>query len=275
MPISLKVKKLLKGIFSESQLDVLRRIVYFPKRSMHRVVRALPIGLYSSIHRKNLSKLAVAFGTDKEGGHHYAKHYQHHFTKLRRYRLNLLEIGIGGYDDPRLGGNSLRMWKAYFRKGNIFGLDIYDKASHDERRIKTFVGSQADEESLRIIAAEIGAIDIVIDDGSHINSHVTTAFKVLFPLLSPNGIYVIEDLQTSYWDDDNWDGSSDLAAAHTSMNFLKSLVDGLNYEEYMRDEYTPTYFDKNIISIHFYHNMAVLYKGANIEGSNTIESRFA
>lgn len=84
---------------------------------------------------------------------------------------------------------------------------------------------------MRSVAKQIGGIDIIIDDGSHINEHVIKSFSILFPLLNMGGIYAIEDLQTSYWDESfgHWGGSQDLSAAHTSMNFLKSLTNGLNY----------------------------------------------
>jgi hypothetical protein len=221
--------------------------------------------------KADLSKLAIRFMTDKEGDHHYTKHYEHHFQSLRNKRLNILEIGIGGYDNPREGGASLRMWKEYFPNASIFGIDIYDKSPHNEPRIKTFKGSQTDEVFLRKVAEQIGRIDIVIDDGSHINNHVITAFNVLFPLMSPDGIYVVEDLQTSYWEHvvgQDWGGSKSLTASHTSMNFFKSLSDGLNYEEFTLDDYVPSYFDKHIISMHFYHNLVFVYKGLNNEGSN-------
>lgn len=222
------------------------------------LIRAIQHITYSLLYRNNLRKLALAFKTDKEGSHFYTRQYQYHFHPLRRKKLNLLEIGIGGYEDPKEGGSSLRMWKAYFSKGSIFGIDIYDKSYHDQKRIKTLKGSQIDQEFLKSVVAEIGGIDIVIDDGSHINDHVIKTFKILFPLLNSRGIYVIEDLQTSYWND--YGGSNDLKAAQTSMNFLKALTDGLNYSEFRDDEYVPTYFDKNIISIHFYHNLAFIYK---------------
>lgn len=234
-------------------------------------------GLRRFFYRSNLSRLARDFGSDKEGAHFYAQHYQQHFQSRRRNRINLLEIGIGGYENPRDGGHSLRMWKAYFPRGNIFGIDIHDKKCIDEKRIKTFRGSQSDGDFLRKVAAEIGTIDIVVDDGSHYNDDVISTFKTLFPLLSPNGIYVIEDLQTSYWNEfigQQWGGSSDLKAPHTSMNFLKGLADGLNYEEFLTPTYTPSYFDRNITSVHFYHNLAFIYKGSNNEGSNMLGKRF-
>ena len=234
--------------------------------------------LYSLLYKKNLAKLAVAFGTDKEGRHHYAKHYQRHFGPLQHEKLNVLEIGIGETDNPKGGGASLRMWKAYFPNSRIFGIDIYDKSYHDDHRIKTFRGSQEDERFLRKVVDEIGAIDIVIDDGSHLNNHVITTFKILFPLLSSNGIYAVEDLHTSYCDvfaGQSWDGSRDLSAPHTSMNFLKGLIDGLNHEEFMADEFTPGYFEKYIVAMHFYHNLAFIYKGLNNEGGNNLGRRFS
>lgn len=221
----------------------------------------------------DLSKLAIRFMTDKEGDHHYTKHYHHHFQSLRHRRLNILEVGIGGYENPADGGASLRMWKEYFPNSRIFGIDIYDKSQHDQDRIKTFKGSQVDEEFLTRVAREIGTIDIIVDDGSHIIEHVITTFKILFPLMSPDGIYVVEDLQTSYWEHvvgQNWGGSKSLIASHTSMNFFKSLSDGLNYEEFTLDEYVPSYFDKHIISMHFYHNLVFIYKGQNNEESNVL-----
>ena len=78
----------------------------------------------------------------------------------------------------------MRMWKSYFKKSNIFGIDIFDKKAHEENRIKTFKGSQTDEKFLKDIVSKIGKIDIVIDDGSHINEHVIQTFKILFPYCS-------------------------------------------------------------------------------------------
>ena len=210
----------------------------------------------------NLPALATYYGTDKWGSHSYAEFYERHFRPLRRKKINLLEIGIGGYREPELGGASLRTWRTYFARGNIFGIDIYDKHPHDEHRIKTFKGSQTDNEFLDHVINEIGRIDIVIDDGSHVNEHVLSTFKYLFPRISQNGIYVIEDLGTSYWH--KYGGSSvDLQRPDTTMGFLKQLVDGLNYTEYEIDNYEPTYFDRHIVAMHFYHNMVFIRKGLN------------
>lgn len=219
--------------------------------------------------RDNLVELGKLFGTDKWGAHWYLQHYQTHFQPLRSQQLNLLEIGVGGYDIPDLGGESLRTWKAYFPNANIYGIDIYDKAALDEKRIKTFRGSQADEAFLRAVMSEIGQVDIIIDDGSHINLHAIRTFETLFPLLKDGGIYVIEDVQTSYWP--GFGGtSSDVNHADTIGGYFTRLVHSLNYEEILRPGYSPTYFDQHIVAMHFYHNLIFIYKGRNAEGSNVL-----
>jgi hypothetical protein len=238
-----------------------------------RQYQALRYKVLGKIHTNNLDKLAQLFATDKFGYHFYTQHYQRHFERLKRKPINLLEIGIGGWNNPQAGGNSLRMWKAYFPKADIYGIDIQDKSYHNEKRIKTFKGSQENEEFLKSVIDEIGQPDIIIDDGSHYTHHVIKTFKILFPSLKQNGIYVVEDLQTSYWhstEDEDWSGSEDVNAPHTSMNFFKSLVDGLNFEEY-RHIYEPTYFDRQIIGMHFYHNLLFIEKGLNNEGSNMVK----
>ncbi|MDR0687006.1 MAG: class I SAM-dependent methyltransferase [Dysgonamonadaceae bacterium] len=214
----------------------------------------------------NLDVLAQVFDTDKNFGHRYTRHYKHHFRKFRFRRAKVFEIGVGGFDDPVSGGASLRMWKKYFPFGRIVSLDIIDKRGLSESRIRIYHGSQTDPEILSRIADENGEFDLIIDDGSHVSAHVITTFGLLFPRLKDGGIYVIEDLQTSYWE--LFGGNRDLGAVGTSVNFLKGLVDGLNHAEFDIDGYEPSYFDLNITEIHFYHNMVFIYKGKNTERSN-------
>ncbi|MFJ8079148.1 hypothetical protein ACIQ6Y_00775 [Streptomyces sp. NPDC096205] len=214
----------------------------------------------------DLCKLATHFKTDKWGGHKYAQHYQRYLQHLKNAEFNLLEIGIGGYNRPGEGGASLRMWKHFFPNAQIHGMDIQDKSFVDEDRITTYIGDQSDPDSLLSIAEKIGKIDVIIDDGSHRSPHVITTFRTLFPLLSDGGIYAVEDTQSSYWPE--WMGSEDLDAKDTSMGVLKQLVDGLNYEEFVDEDYEPSYFDRNIRAVHFFHNLVIIEKGVNAEGTN-------
>ena len=237
-----------------------------PARNRVRVIRDR---LVTAWHRADLIRLGEVFQTDKWGSHWYLQHYQAHFRALRLKRVNVLEIGVGGYSDPGSGGSSLRMWKAYFRNGNIYGLDMHDKRSLQEDRIKIFQGDQSDERFLRGMVEQIGSVDIVIDDGSHINAHVIKTFEILFPLLKNNGIYAIEDTQTSYWP--SYGGTSgDIGDPSTMMGYFTRLVHSLNYEEILREDYSPSVFDQHIVAMHFYHNLILICKGDNSEGSNLI-----
>lgn len=217
----------------------------------------------------NLSKIARIHKTDKFGYHFYTPHYQHHLKKYKFKRNAILEIGVGGYEAPYIGGNSLRMWKSYFPLSKIYSLDLHDKSFLQEKRIKIYKGSQIDYDFLDKVTNEIGNLDIIIDDGSHINEHVIESFKYLFPKLKKGGVYIVEDTQTSYWKDYGGD-SINFDNKNTIYGFFKSLIDSLNNEEFIIDNYQKTYYDKHIISMHFYHNMIFIFKGDNIEKSNYI-----
>lgn len=219
----------------------------------------------------NLDKLASIHKTDKNRYHFYTQHYQKHFKPFKYKKINLLEIGVGGYENPLSGGESLRMWKTFFPFAKIFSLDLYDKSFLQEKRIKIFKGSQIDLDFLEDVCAQAGVFDLIVDDGSHINEHVIKSFEFLFPKLKKGGIYVIEDTQTSYWE--KYGGSStELNKEGTIYHFFKSLIDSLNYQEFMISDYEKSYYDSTIIAIHFYHNMIFIYKGDNNESSNYLQN---
>lgn len=218
-------------------------------------------GLFGS---RSLVRLATAYGSDKWGRHFYAQHYEGHFAPLRRHPMNVLEIGIGGYESPTQGGASLRMWRSYFRNAIVHGLDIHDKSAHAEPRIRIHRGDQGDAEYLRRLAREIGPLQIVIDDGSHRVEHMRTSFLTLFPLLADGGFYAIEDLQTAYWEE--FGGSHESRnAPENPMGMLKGLLDGLNHEEFRVPGYAPSDFDRTVVAVHCYHNLAIIEKGRNDE----------
>ena len=109
-----------------------------------------------------------------------------------------LEIGTGN------GGSAL-MWKRYFGPmARIVTLDIEDRRHIEEEQIFVRTGDQGDPSFLTKVIEEFGAPDIVFDDGSHLMKHVNASFDVLYPLMSPNGIYLVEDMSTAYWPEAWW-----------------------------------------------------------------------
>jgi len=165
----------------------------------------------------NLDELAIHYQVDKSSyTHNYTRRYEQHFEPRRKEALKLLEIGV-------FKGGSLRMWRDYFPYAQIYGLEANPEWVFDEDRIHVFYGDETDAD-LRNRITDLG-IDIIIDDGSHINSHQVASFYHLFPRLNPNGIYAVEDLHTSYitevgpWRDMKPD---------TALDVFKRLVDDVN-----------------------------------------------
>ena len=137
-------------------------------------------------------------------------------------------------------------------------LDIYDKSFLQEDRIRIFQGSQVDEEVISQVLEETGELDLIIDDGSHMNEHVIGSFELLFPHLKSGGIYVVEDTQTSYWAEYGGDDKN-LDNPNTMMNYFKCLTDCMNFIEFNNDEYRLYRFKDQVASIHFYHNIIFIY----------------
>jgi hypothetical protein len=219
------------------------------------------------VNHRSLSEIARAVGTDKESAHSYAAAYERHLGHLRDRPIRLLEIGVGGYELPDQGGASLRMWKEFFPLAQIVGVDIHDKSALAEDRITVVRGDQSDPAFLEDLASKHGPFDVIVDDGSHVSAHIIASFRHLFRALTDDGIYAIEDLQTSYWQR-TYGGSSGEDRSGTSMTMLHGLVDGLNFAEFDIADYQPSEFDLGITSITFYHNLVFIQKGPNTDPSN-------
>lgn len=221
---------------------------------------------HSDPPRPTLTALAQQTGTDKWGLHYYTPHYERHLSHLRDERFVLLEIGVGGYARTGEGGGSLRMWRRYFTQAQVVGLDIEDKSFLNRARMTTVQGNQTDAAVLTSIIGRFGAPLVVIDDGSHRPNDIIETFRVLFPLLPDGAVYAIEDTQTSYWPE--FGGSEDRDSPDTTMGFVKRLLDGLNHEEFLDPDYEATYTDTHVRAVHCYHNLVVVEKGDNREGTN-------
>jgi len=109
---------------------------------------------------------------------------------------SLLELGI-------FEGGSYVFLDKLFKPQRMSAVDIrrkpveplLDYVSHSENRFVHFGTSQCDGETLReIVRGELAdELDLVVDDASHTYEETKMSFELLFPLLSPGGIYVIED----------------------------------------------------------------------------------
>ncbi len=169
----------------------------------------------------------MEFNTDKLTHHNFWGFYESHFNKLKKEKLNILEIGV-------LKGESLKLLKNYFKNSNIYGIDI-NNIDIDEDRIKTFQMSQIDFDSFKTNFKDL-KFDIIIDDGSHMTQHQIDTFGYLFDnMLVNGGLYIIEDLHTSF-----------RPQYINSKITAYEMVDKLRDEEFIKNNFKTVYnfFDK-------------------------------
>jgi len=208
----------------------------------------------------------------------FSKFYTEHSSKHRDYfpiydeiinnntidrfgEYKILEIGIDT-------GHGLRALKKYFPNSIIYGLDILEKCKmHEEENIKVMIGSQVDNNVLKLL--ESINFDLIIDDGSHNNNHVFYTFQSLFKSLNPNkiGLYIVEDIHTSYWPYYNGGYKN----PNSSIELFKNLIDyqhawcirdpiSCHVPPYIGSFVPDTYFEKWIRYTQFYENIIVIKK---------------
>jgi len=157
---------------------------------------------------------------------HYFFIYDKLFYEYRKGNqpLTLLEIGVNR-------GGSLEIWKKYLPEGSmIHGVDINPKCKeiNFSKNIFFHLGNAADRNFMEKTFKDI-EFNVIIDDGSHICSEVIETFKIMFPKIKNGGLYVVEDLHTSYWK--NYGGG--IRKKGTSIEYFKNIVEALN-ADYIR-----------------------------------------
>ena len=157
---------------------------------------------------------------------HYFDIYHRHFEPYRNSKPTIVEFGV-------FHGGSLQMWKHYFGEGaRICGVDINPKCKCvEEDGIEVFIGDQSDRSFLRELAEELGEVQIIVDDGGHKAHQQIATFEEMYGTLSFPGIYLVEDLHTSYLE--KYGGR--LYKPGTFIEHSKWIIDSLN-AHYVSDE---------------------------------------
>lgn len=163
--------------------------------------------------------------------------------------LRFLEIGV--YE-----GGSLDLWRRFFGPDAIlYGIDVDPRcAVFDGRAAQVRIGSQADPDFLRSVVREMGGVDVVLDDGSHVASHQRISFDTLFPLLAQDGLYVAEDLHTAYWK--GYEGGH--RRKGTFLEVTKSFIDDMHGWYHGRK---TSEIGRSIGAIHVYDSIIAFEKG--------------
>ncbi len=190
----------------------------------------------------------------------YFKSYEHFFSKYRNKEITFIEIGV-------LNGGSLFMWRDYFGPhARIIGIDLNPEAKRWEKDgFEIYIGSQSDENFWKKVKAEIGGIDIVLDDGGHTYEQQIITTENLIDEMNDGGIIVVEDTHTSYM---NGYGPKKF----TFMKYVRNLIDKINY----RSSFIKTLSqdEKRIWSIEIIESMVAfkINRSASNEPSSLVEN---
>jgi len=182
---------------------------------------------------------------------HYFEIYDRHFRRFKGKEVTILEIGV-------FKGGSLELWRDYFgSKCKIYGIDINpDCKEHESEQIEILIGSSEDLEFLSRVKKKIPEIDILIDDGGHTMNQQIVAFEELYPILSPDGVYLCEDVLTSYWEE--YGGG--YKQENTFIEHSKNLIDYLNAWHSREKELDVNNFTLSTHSMHYYDAVLVIEK---------------
>ena len=184
--------------------------------------------------------------------HHYFEIYHRHFARYRGRSPVVLEIGL-------FHGGSLEMWHEYFGAGvRLFGIDVDPRCrAYADAQTTILIGNQADRTFLGEVRRQVPRIDVLIDDGGHRMNEQLTTFEELYPHVAEDGVYLCEDLHTSYW------------ASHgggyrqpgTFVEFSKTLIDQLNaWHSRGPESFQVDAFTRTASSMHYYDSVLVIEK---------------
>ncbi|MCU0803280.1 MAG: class I SAM-dependent methyltransferase [Rhodobacteraceae bacterium] len=181
---------------------------------------------------------------------HYLPLYERYLARYRGTKVRMLEIGV-------YKGGSLHLWREYLGpQAVIYGIDINpDCAAFDGIDGQVRIGSQADAAFLAGVIREMGGVDVVLDDGSHMGRHIRASLDTLFPLLADDGLYLIEDVHTAY--SRRYDGRF---SRHNFMRLLGRLTDDMHHWYHSAGQRIAATAD-HLIGLHIHDSLVVLEKG--------------
>lgn len=208
--------------------------------------------------KEKFKQLGNFHKTDKVFQHHYEESYPIYLEKFKDKKTSILEIGL----KPSGGMASLGLWLDLFPNMFIYG---FDKVTPDEQseRYSILQCDQSKISDLKRCKEKINhTVSIIIDDGSHIPEHQLLTFNEYFTILEVGGVYIIEDIETSYWTKNECYGyQTRYGKGHEKsiIEIFKEAIDGVNYE-FSQSSDGRVKHQKEIESICFHKNCIVITK---------------
>jgi tetratricopeptide (TPR) repeat protein len=198
---------------------------------------------------------------------HYFDIYHRHFARFRGQRLTMIEIGV-------FNGGSLLMWRDYLGpQATIVGVDINPGCEKfSAPGIDIVIGDQADRMFLRSLSDRYPDVAILLDDGGHQMHQQIATFEELYPRLRSDGVYLCEDIHTSYMS--SFGGG--YRQTQTFIETVKPLIDRLNaFHSRDHSQFAPDDFTCTTDSMHFYDSVLVIEKKPRMQPEEVVYGSIA
>ena len=186
-----------------------------------------------------LTELGIKHNTDKATGHGFTDFY---FSFFEKYK-NPIILEIGVYD-----GASLKMMDEFYGSAKIVGIDIESKTQFDSVNVKTIIADQSKPVELLTCLNYYNEYDIIIDDGGHTMDQQQISIAHLFKHVKSGGIYVMEDLHTSFIGP-QFNRYNDTL---TTYDLMYKLSKGLEFSSPYINEEQSDYLLNNVESVSFF-----------------------
>ncbi|MBN8705611.1 MAG: class I SAM-dependent methyltransferase [Bacteroidetes bacterium] len=139
----------------------------------------------------------------------------------------------------------------------MYAIDINPECKTlEDHIIEIFIGSQSDRDFLRELKKKIPRVDISIDDFGHTKVQQIITFEKLFDHVKENGVYLCEDLHTSYL----LKFGGGFNRHGTFIEYSKKFIDHLNAYDSQQASLKVNKFTQSVDSIHYYDSILVIEK---------------
>lgn len=208
----------------------------------------------------------------------YFEAYHNHWQRYRGKEVTFMEVGVQS-------GGKIPLLRTYFGSGFTYvGIDINPsvKMFDDADWVNIEIGNSQDPEFWKEVRAKYPKVDLFLDDGGHTMKQQRTAMEEMLPHIQSDGVYMCEDLSTSwsprfgghsFQDSRNSDFMRDtmVGLVHRSMDWLNAAwIPGFvmtdkkhdpKLNDFWPDELWWKEFASSVKHIHYYNQVVVYEKG--------------
>jgi hypothetical protein len=190
--------------------------------------------------------LAKLFAASPRRSIKWSSYFQVYRDLLERFRgkeVTLVEIGI-------LDGGSLFVWREFLGpQARIIGIDLNPLCRELEKDgFEIFIGDQSKPEFWPGFFANVGDIDVMIDDGGHTNLQQLVTLGASLEHIRDGGLVLVEDVHASYM--------ARFGNPHrfSFINRCKQVIDEINARN-SETGMAQTLFSSTVHSIAFYESI--------------------